>query len=104
MLSPATFIGIAKAATPTGQATPARATPPLATPARPVQNAVASGPSAVGAAATGSVQRARVQATQPLGAIATTPNIAKPPATASPNPSAAAPRNLPRGSLLDLSV
>jgi hypothetical protein len=82
MLSPATFIGIAKALTGTAAVpSPARA---------------------------GSVQQARVLSspppTPPLGIIAAPPAGANPPTTASPNPPTAPPRNLPRGSLLDLSV
>jgi hypothetical protein len=78
MLSPATFIGIANA---TGAV---------------AQPAPASGRSA-------GIQPARVLATPPVAA----PIMQPPPktgVTASPNPQAAPPRNLPRGSLLDLSV
>ncbi|HEY4044701.1 MAG TPA: hypothetical protein VGM32_23050 [Rhodopila sp.] len=49
------------------------------------------------------LQRARIQPTQPLGAGAP-PVAVRPPLTAAPNPSVPPPRNLPRGSLLDLSV
>jgi hypothetical protein len=77
MLSPATFIGIAHATGAVGQPAPA-------------------GRSA-------GIQPARVLATPPVAA----PIMQPPPksgVTASPNPQAAPPRNLPRGSLLDLSV
>jgi hypothetical protein len=74
MLSPATFIGIARATTP----------------------------------ATPSVQPVRVPSVQPfvppLSAMPTAPSSAKPPLGASQAPATTPPRNLPRGSLLDLSV
>jgi hypothetical protein len=70
MLSPATFIGIAKATT------------PVISP----------------------VQPARISGIQPLGATPAAPSGAKPPVTAAPGSVGTPPRNLPRGSLLDLSV
>jgi hypothetical protein len=84
MLSPATFIGIANAMSP--------GVKPAAAPGH--------APASAGPA---NVQQARVLATPPVAA----PIMPLPPksaATASPNPPAAPPRNLPRGSLLDLSV
>ena len=78
MLSPGTFIGIANA---TG----------------------AVGPPAPAAGRSAGIQPARVVTTPPVAA----PVMQPPPkagVTASPNPQAAPPRNLPRGSLLDLSV
>jgi hypothetical protein len=78
MLSPATFIGIANAA-----------------------GAVGHPPAPAGRSA--GIQPARVQPTPPVAAPATQP----PPKSATPalpNQQAAPPRNLPRGSLLDLSV
>jgi hypothetical protein len=77
MLSPSTFIGIAKAIEPVGQPAPAR------------------------------VQPARVLSTSPLsplGRLPAGPAQSPPGATATPNSSTAPPRNLPRGSLLDISV
>ena len=93
MLSPSTFIGIAKAISPTG--VPARA-----------------GPAATGKAASsppagsGQIERARILSTPPVGVgVGAAPQGGtRPPATTSPNSSATPPRNLPRGSLLDLSV
>jgi hypothetical protein len=79
MLSPATFIGIANASSPVGQPGP-------------------------GAGRSGNVQQARVLSTPPVAA----PILQPPPKSASPTmsstPQTAPPRNLPRGSLLDLSV
>jgi hypothetical protein len=81
MLSPATFIGIANATAPTGQPAPAPA-----------------------AGRTGNIQPVRVLSTPPVVSPIAQP-LARPGVTASPNATAAPPpRNLPRGSLLDLSV
>jgi hypothetical protein len=78
MLSPATFIGIANATGAIGQAPP------------------------VSGRAAG-IQPARVLTTPPVAAPVAQP-APKSGVTASPNQQAAPPRNLPRGSLLDLSV
>jgi hypothetical protein len=78
MLSPATFIGIAHATGAVGQSAPA-------------------------AGRSAGIQPVRVLATPPISA----PIMQPPPksgVTASPNPQAAPPRNLPRGSLLDISA
>jgi hypothetical protein len=101
MLSPATFIGIANAV---GQSAPtsAPARPavidPAASPAHAPahQAAPASGRSA-------NVQQARILTTPPVAAPIVPP-LSKGAATATPAPPVAPPRNLPRGSLLDLSV
>jgi hypothetical protein len=79
MLSPATFIGIANASAPVGHPAP-------------------------GAGRSGNVQQARVLPTPP----AAVPIMQQPPKSAAPTasstPQTPPPRNLPRGSLLDLSV
>lgn len=81
MLSPATFIGIANATGPVGQP------PPTTSPGQ-----------------SSNIQPARVLTTPPATApIAQSPTRSAP--IASPNLSTTPPpRNLPRGSLLDLSV
>jgi hypothetical protein len=76
MLSPATFIGIAKATAPISQPKPA--------PAATVQPVRVLG---------------TLQTAAPVGQ-----SLPKPAATASPGTATSPPRNLPRGSLLDLSV
>jgi hypothetical protein len=76
MLSPAIFSGVANATSPVGQ-------PPQPQAAR--------------------VQPVRVLSTQPSAPLMPGPG-ARPPVAVSPDAPAAAPRNLPRGSLLDLSV
>jgi hypothetical protein len=81
MLSPATFIGIANATAPAGK----------------------PGPSAAPAVNPSNIQKARVPPTPPA-ALPVTPQPPKPGTTASPSHPATPPRNLPRGSLLDLSV
>jgi hypothetical protein len=78
MLSPATFIGIANASGAVGQ------------------------PGPVGGRAAG-IQPARVLTTPPVAAPIMQPSP-KSGMTASPNQQAAPPRNLPRGSLLDINV
>jgi hypothetical protein len=78
MLSPATFAGIANANSPIGQP-----------------------PSPQGQ--TGRVQPVRVLNMPPPAPLVPGPAV-KPPITASPETPPAPPRNLPRGSLLDLSV
>jgi hypothetical protein len=77
MLSPATFSGVANATSPAGQPPPPQA-------AR--------------------VQPVRVLSTQPLAPLMPGGPGVRPPVAVSPDAPAAAPRNLPRGSLLDLSV
>jgi hypothetical protein len=79
MLSPATFIGIATATAPVGQPAPASGRSP-------------------------SVQPARVLSIPPVAAPIMQQASPKSAATVSPAQQAAPPRNLPRGSLLDLSV
>jgi hypothetical protein len=87
MLSPTTFIGIANATSPVGKTAPAAAP----------THAPASNPG-YGR----NVQQARILSTPPIAApIMPMPKSA---GAASPTPSATPPRNLPRGSLLDLSV
>jgi hypothetical protein len=78
MLSPATFIGIAHATGAVGQ------------------------PGPVGGRAAG-IQPARILTSPPVAAPITQPPP-KSGMTMSPNQQAAPPRNLPRGSLLDISV
>jgi hypothetical protein len=90
MLSPATFIGIANAAI--GQSASAAA------PAR----APAHAPGLAGRPA--NVQPARVLSTPPVAAPVAPPTPPKSASTALSGAQAAPPRNLPRGSLLDLSV
>ncbi|WP_428489154.1 hypothetical protein [Rhodopila sp.] len=98
MLSPATFIGIAKAV---GQPAPAAAPGRSARPAAPAQ----AGPPA-------GVQPVRILTTPPVAAPMAPlapPRVGAPAAAASgavgaPGTTATPPRNLPRGSLLDLSV
>jgi hemolysin activation/secretion protein len=89
MLSPATFLGIAKAVPPAAQ--PAVVRPP---PAGNAGNESAAKPR---------VQSARVLSTPPLNITPPPPTSAKPPASITPAPQPP-PRNLPRGSLLDISV
>jgi hypothetical protein len=103
MLSPTTFIGIAKALTSHGQAAPARLTATGA--AAGGLPATGHSPSGAPVTGTGLIQQVRVVGPSPVGVVASPPVIARPPPAASANPSAAPPpRNLPRGSLLDLSV
>jgi hypothetical protein len=85
MLSPATFIGIANAAANPAPAASTANSPQLA-PARPAE-----------------VQQARILTT-PTVAAPIAPPLPRGAATASPALPATPPRNLPRGSLLDLSV
>src|SRR4051812_42761111 len=102
MLSPATFIGIAKAIAPAGSPAPTRPVP-----THPALADATIGSPPAGPASTGStpIQRARVLSTPPIGPTPAPLAGPKPPVTAaSPNPQTAPPRNLPRGSLLDLSV
>jgi hypothetical protein len=89
MLSPTTFIGIANATAPVGKPAPAAA------PGR--------APAANSGYGSGNIQPARVLSAPPMAAAPVMPP-SKSVGTASPNPAAAPPRNLPRGSLLDLSV
>jgi hypothetical protein len=95
MLSPATFIGIAKAIGTSGQ-------PALPRPAPAVPSAASHSP--VEPSTAGSVQRVRVLSNPPLSVTTTPMGGTRPPVTTSASPPAAPPRNLPRGSLLDLSV
>lgn len=93
MLSPMTFLGIAKALSPAVQ--PAVARPPAGA-NRPVENEPRETPL---------VQSARILGTPPLGVTPPPPSGTRPPATVAPGQQQTAPpRNLPRGSLLDLSV
>lgn len=89
MFSRTTFIGIANATTPS-----ARAAPPAAAPG-PAPLAP-SGRSA-------NIQPARVLSTPPVAAPLMTP-LPRSAMTASPGVAVTPPRNLPRGSLLDISV
>ncbi len=84
MLSPSTFIGIASATTPAAQ--PAPTGRPNIRPARILTTPPVAAPGA------------------PPGAPPVAPQPQKPVTTLSPNQPATPPRNLPRGSLLDLSV
>ncbi|HEY4173433.1 MAG TPA: hypothetical protein VGM42_10420 [Rhodopila sp.] len=78
MLSPATFIGIANATAPIGQPAPGRSP---------------------------NIQPARVLTTPPVAAPIAQPQTRTAPTASSAAPSSTQPpRNLPRGSLLDLSV
>jgi hypothetical protein len=78
MLSPSTFNGVANATSPAGQ--------PLSPQVQ-----------------TGRVQQVRVLSAPPPTPLLPGPGV-RSPVTASPDAPAAPPRNLPRGSLLDLSV
>jgi hypothetical protein len=90
MLSAATFLGIARATLPASPTAEVRPVP---------------GGSAHAAPGAGGLQPARVLSTPSLGAIPMPQSgIARPPPTVSPTPQTPPPRNLPRGSLLDLSV
>jgi hypothetical protein len=91
MLSPSTFIGIAKVISPSGA--PARSDP-----------GVTGKAASSRAAGSGQIERARIQPAPVVGVGAAPQGAIRPPATTSPNSSPTPPRNLPRGSLLDLSV
>jgi hypothetical protein len=88
MLSPVTFTGVANATAAVGQ---------------PASPHVGEGRGQVGRQLMGRAQPVRVLSTQPAPPFIPLTGV-KPPVAISPQTPSAPPRNLPRGSLLDLSV